>query len=431
MSVGNAISVEQLKIGLFIHLDLSWLEHPFSFNSFKICSEDQIRVIRDLGLTTVRWNPGRSDSAPYPVADCKVNDVKATSEAEVATRIVATTPLVVSQKQARIQRLAELRQRIAKVEREFAQAAKVVRTLNESLLALPEKALLDATELVHGMSQTLLATPELAIHLMSEASSYEDAYSHPLNVAVLSMILGKEVGLPDALINELGVGALFHDVGLSQVPSKIVKNSGPLRKTERDFFELHCQYGAEMAREAGLSRKTQAIIYQHHEHFDGTGYPQKMRGDEIDPMARIVAIANAFDSLCNPIHQQNGLTPHEALAQIFSVYRNRFDPQLLRRFIHFMGIYPVGSVVRLSNGEWGMVIAIKQSMPLRPTVVVYDPEIPKREAIVLDLTEELDVNISEAVRPDKLPPTVFDYLSPKSRKSYYFDNGHRTGTPAL
>jgi putative nucleotidyltransferase with HDIG domain len=431
MSAENAISIEQLKIGLFIHLDLSWLEHPFSFNSFKICNEDQIRVIRDLGLKTVRWNPGRSDSAPHPISIEQTSDPRTIGNAGDGKGVVFASPQVVSKKQARIQRLAELRQQIAKVEREFSQAAKVVRTLNESLLSLPEKALSDATALVHSMSKTLLATPELAIHLMSEASSYEDAYSHPLNVAVLSMILGKEVGLPEALINDLGVGALFHDVGLSQVPSKIVKNSGPLRKTEREFFELHCQYGEEMAREAGLSTKIQAIIHQHHEHFDGTGYPQKLRGDAIDPMTRIVAIANAFDSLCNPVHQQNGLTPHEALAQIFSVYRNRFDPQLLRRFIHFMGIYPVGSVVRLSSGEWGMVISVKQSMPLRPTIVVYDPDIPKREAIVLDLAEEPEVNISEAVRPEKLPPTVFDYLSPKSRTSYYFDNGHRTGIPAL
>ncbi|HEY3431207.1 MAG TPA: HD-GYP domain-containing protein [Rhodocyclaceae bacterium] len=427
----NAIAVEQLQVGLYIHLDLSWLDHPFSLNSFKICTEDQIQTIRKLGLKTVRWNPARSDTAPRPITTLSDGTKNRDAVSEEVVTPIKTDPALISLKQDRIQRLAEHRQRIAQVEREFARAAKVVRSLNETLFALPEKALSDATELVRGMSQTLLAAPELAIHLMSEANSYEDAYSHPLNVAVLAMLLGKQVELPEELIKELGIGALFHDVGLSRVPSKIVKNNGLLKKSEREFFELHCQYGEEMAREAGFPKHTQTIIYQHHEHFDGTGYPQQLKGEEIDPLARIVALANAFDSLCNPVHQSNGLTPHEALAQMFSVYRSRFDPQLLNIFIHFMGIYPVGSLVCLSNGDWGMVISVRPSMPLRPTVVVYDPSVPKREAIVLDLAEDHEVNISEAVRPEKLPPAVYDYLSPKPRTSYYFDSGYQPGTPKL
>jgi len=431
MASDDRIPVEQLQVGIFVHLDLGWMAHPFSFNSFKIRSADQIHTIRELGLKTVRWSPDRSDAkpvAPGAPADAAA-DASATAAATAETP--ALDPAIVAAKQARIQRLAEHRERIARVEKEFVRSAKIVGSLGQTIFSLPDQTLTAATGLVDEMVATLVSSPDLAIHVMSEHPGADDAYSHPLNVSVLAMILARELRLPPELVHIVGMGALFHDIGLAKVPPRIVNNPGPLNKAEREFFEMHCQYGLEIGKKAGLPAGTLKIIYQHHELFDGSGYPAKLKGEAIDLTARIVSLVDAFDSFCNPPNPAQAATPHEALSQMFAQYRNRFDPKLLQLFIRFMGVYPAGTVVTLSNGALGMVIAVDAAHPLQPTVVVYDPDVPKSEAIVLDLAEEAEVNISRAIRPDKLLPMVFDYLSPRRRLSFYFDSGRTAdGAPA-
>lgn len=426
MASDNRIQIEQLKVGVFVHLDLRWMDHPFSFNSFKIRSEDQIRTIRQLGLKTIRWSPDRSDTNPLQLA-APADEVNSSTGASEAPPPDAprTDPAVAAAKETRVRRLAEHREQIARVQNEFVRSAKIVRSLGETIFSLPDKALNEATDLVDRMIDALVCAPDLAIHLMSEHSSTEEAYSHPLNVSVLAMILARELRLPAEVLHIAGMGALFHDIGLSQVPGKVVKKNSPLTKAECALFEQHCQYGLEIGKKAGLPEGALQIIYQHHELFDGSGYPRKLKGEAIDLMARIVSLVNAFECLCNPPNPVQALTPHEALAQMFAQYRARFDPKLLQLFIRFMGVYPAGTVVSLSNDALGMVIAVNASHPLKPTVVVYDPNVPKQEAIVLDLADEGEVNISRAVRPDKLLPAVFDYLSPRRRISYYFDSGSK------
>ena len=419
MASDNKVPVERLQVGVYVHLDLGWMDHPFSFSSFKIRSEEQILTLRQLGLKSVRWSPDRSDTNPLLQAPPPLPEAGLAAAPDVP----AIDPAAVLAKQARIHRLTEHRQSIAQVQREFMNSARIVRSLGQTIFSVPDKALVDAKSLVDQMVATLLAAPDLAIHVIGGHSSTEEAYSHPLNVAVLAMILARELRLPPETVNRVGMGALFHDIGLSKVPSKIVNHHGPLTRTEREYFELHCQYGLDIGRTAGLPAATLQIIYQHHELFDGCGYPQKLKGEAIDLLARIVSLVNAFESLCNPPNPAQALTPHEALSQMFAQYRARFDPRLLQLFIRFMGVYPAGTVVNLSNGALGLVISVNAALPLKPTILVYDPEVPKQEAIVLDLAEETGANISGAVRPDQLLPVVFDYLSPRRRVSYYFDPG--------
>ena len=213
------------------------------------------------------------------------------------------------------------------------------------------------------------------------------------------------------------------------MPAKILNNPGTLSKPERDFREMHCQYGLDIGKKAGLAQTALNIIYQHHEHFDGSGYPRKLKGEAIDPLARLVALVNAYDNLCNPVNIAQALTPHEALSLMFSKHRALFDPKLLQVFIRFMGVYPPGTVVGLSNEALGLVIKVNVARALKPTVIVYDADIPKSEALILDLGDEPDINISRAIRPALLPPAVFDYLSPRRRVSYYFDAGAPGGEP--
>jgi putative nucleotidyltransferase with HDIG domain len=398
------------------------MHHPFTANNFKIRTEEQLATIRQLGLKAVRWDPLRSDV--NPLAKGQVAVAAADSQPQgPATEFAAdpVTEALMAAKHRRIRQLLELRENMARTEQAFANAANVVRGINKSIHAEPEKTLQQARQLIAEMAAELLAAPELAIQVMAGNRAGEDLYFHSLNVTVLAMILGRELRMPAELVRMIGIGALFHDIGLNEIPARILGGSGALTKAERDFREQHCRYGFETGKKAGLPPAALNIILQHHEQFDGSGYPAKLKGEAIDLLARLVAVVNIYDNLCNPANVAQALTPHEALSQVFAQQRNHFDPRLLQAFIRFMGVYPPGTIVGLSNEVLGLVVKTNSARPLKPIVIVYDAEIPKQEAVILDLDEEPGINISRAIRPAQLPQAVFDYLSPRRRVSYYFD----------
>lgn len=413
------ISVDQLQVGVYVYLDTGWMNHPFSFNNFKIRSEEQLATIRQLGLDKVRWDPARSDVKPLPVTAKPIGDEPPAPPA--AAPLTPAMQQMMHEKQERIRRLTEFRERFSRVEQAFSSAASIVRGINKSIYSEPQKTVGQASELIGQMVDELLAAPELAVQVMAEKPGSEAVYFHSLNVSVLAMILGRELKMPAELVRLVGIGALFHDIGLNEVPTTILNNPGVLTKAEREFREQHCVYGIEIAKKAGLPAPVLNIILQHHECFDGSGYPRRLKGEAIDTLARLVAVVNAYDNLCNPTNLANALTPHEALSQLFAQQRNRFDPRFLQAFIRFMGVYPPGTVVALSNEAIGLVIKVNSARPLKPTVILYDAAVPKQEAIILDLESEPDLNISRAIRPGQLTPAVHDYLSPRRRVSYYFD----------
>jgi putative nucleotidyltransferase with HDIG domain len=217
------------------------------------------------------------------------------------------------------------------------------------------------------------------------------------------------------------MGAIFHDIGKLEIPPKILMKTEPLTKSEQSFFEMHCEYGLDIAGKAGLPKQVADIVIQHHECIDGSGYPGKLKAEKISPLSKIVSIVNVYDNLCNPHNLADALTPHEALSQMFAVKRNKFDAVALKAFIHCMGVYPPGSIVQLSNEMLGMVVSVNSAKPLKPNVLVYDPDIPKDEAVIISLERETDLNISKSLRPAQLPREVYQYLNPRKRVTYYFD----------
>lgn len=413
------ITAEQLRVGVYVHLDLGWMDHPFSFNNFKIKSEDQIRTIRGLGLKKLRWDPAKSDAKPMPAAPAGAADAAASSPPPPAEAPLEKASLAA--KQQRAERLRAHREQLAKVQQAFVAAAATVRSINRGIFSQPQQTIEQSQQLVRAMVDTFLAAPEIAIQVMGDKPGSEEAYFHTLNVSVLAMMLGRELGLGAGEMNLLGVGCLFHDIGLSEVPGKILLKTEALTRAEREFREQHCRYGVDIAQRVGLAPAVQNIIMQHHEFQDGSGYPKGLKGEAVDLLSRVVVIANHYDNLCNPVNLAAALTPHEALSLMFAQQRAKFDPKILQIFIRCLGVFPPGTVVRLSNDVVGLVISINAARPLKPDVIIYDAKVPRHEAIIVDLDAEPDVSISQAIRPSQLPRAIFDYLSPKKRISYYFD----------
>lgn len=416
------IGVDQLRIGLYIHLDLKWFEHPFAFNNFRIKDDEQIEIVRSLGLARVRFDPARSDCRPLP------------REPEQAVPRVAPPQLApehpaLAAKRALIEKIRQQREAAARIEHAFVDTARTIHNVEKNLLSHPEETLVQAQQLVGQITDSILSAPELAIHVMSDTLGGEELYFHSLNVTMLALMMARDIDLPSEALRPLGMGALFHDIGRREIPSKILTKMDPLNRAERNYYELHCQFGVEIAQQLKLPSVTQLIIGEHHEMFDGSGYPKQLAGEAISLLARIVAIANYYDELCNPPNVLQALTPHEALATMFARLKSKFDPRLLQIFVRCLGVYPPGTIVQLSNGLIGMVATINTAKPMRPMVVVYDENVPKEEAILVDMDAEAEVNIAKAIRPAQLPRDIFNYLNPRRQVSYYFDAGvsHKDG----
>ncbi|MCF8168694.1 MAG: HD domain-containing protein, partial [Rhodoferax sp.] len=258
---------------------------------------------------------------------------------------------------------------------------------------------------------------------MGDKMGGEELYFHSLNVTMLSLMIARAIALPVDAVGILGIGALLHDVGHKEVPDKILRKTTPLTQAERNFYELHCQFGIDIGKRLKLAAAVLSIIGEHHEFFDGSGFPAKLKAEHIGVLPRIVVIANYYDELCNPPSIADALTPHEALSLMFSKLRPKFDPKMLQIFIRCLGVYPPGTIVQLSNGFIGMVTNVNTARPMKPMVMVYDAEVPKDEALLLDMDREVDVNIAKAIRPMQVPREVYNYLSPRKRVSYYFDAG--------
>ena len=302
-----------------------------------------------------------------------------------------------------------------------------MRNINKNLFARPKECMEEVDELVNQMVSAFLDQPDVALHVIGEHAGGEETYFHGLNTSILSMMLAKDLGFNRATCQLLGVGALLHDIGLSDIPDRIARPRQELTTPERNLRQLHCEYGLRMGKQLGLPEPVLRIIAQHHELADGSGYPNKLKGDQIDPLARIVSLVNYYDNLCNPPDLAKAMTPHETLSLMFAQRRAKFDGKVLQVMIRCLGVYPPGTVVKLSNDALALVSSVNPAKPLRPWVTVYDPGIPKDEAILLDLEEEPDINIAKALRPIQLPPEVYEYLSPRKRVTYYFDSDSRKG----
>ncbi|MGY5451786.1 HD-GYP domain-containing protein [Agarivorans sp. MS3-6] len=414
------LSVERLQTGVFVKLPVKWGEHPFMFTSFKIKSQDQIEVIRNLGLKHVIVVPEKSTAPPLPViedgAKTAPTDKDVSQKAEKA---------LWEEKRARIEELKNYRRNLQKVEKEFDRSMSQVRAVMSKLKSRPLNAVEDATTLINNLADDLLSGENVVLHLMNDSKDADSFYYHSLNVSILAMMLAKAAGFSERDIKVLGIAGLFHDVGKMKIPDKILRKSGKLTPQEANLLKMHTKYGADFLKlSETIPPQVKLIAQQHHEYLDGSGYPQKLKGDEIDRLSQLIAVVNEYDSLCHPRDPRLSRIPFTVIAYLYKQRKQQLNTADLGILIRLLGIYPPGSVVQLSSGQIGLVMSVNSERLLFPTVQVYDPNIPRTEAPIIDL-EAAGLTIEKALKPSALPEAIFEYLNPRARISYYFDHNKR------
>ncbi len=419
------VAADQLRVGLYIYIDLPWFRHPFTLNSFKISSADQLRSLRALGLTQFRYDPERSDSPAF--VDVEPDTPEAQNVHAVEAELMPSLDPAMLEKNARIVQLEERKKAVALMEKAFLQAATVMRNITKNLMSRPKETLAEMEKLIDQMVSVFLDSPALTLQVMGEKCGGEDAYYHGLNVSILSMLLAKELNFSREQARLLAAGAMLHDIGLLEIPDRVLRKSPTeYSRPERELRAMHVEYSVNIGRQLGLPSGVLLILAQHHEYVDGSGYPGALKADKMSPLTQLVSLVNYYDNLCNPLDFNEAMTPHEALSHMFAHQRTKFDGKMLQLMIRSLGVYPPGSIVKLSNEAIAMVVSINPQKALRPWVLLYDPAVPKEEAIMLNLEDMPELSISKAIRPALLPPRVYAYLSPRKRVTYFFDSDSTT-----
>ncbi|MDD2884545.1 MAG: DUF3391 domain-containing protein [Dechloromonas sp.] len=410
----HTVAVDRLQPGVFISLgDIGWLDHPFLLNRFRLASAEQIKVLRSLGLTEIEWDPARSTVQPLP-------EQPAHEEEEDFSSAVLQSMLDV--KRQRSARVLAQREGLARCERLFEQEANGLGDILRELDSRPNECFSRAKSAVGRLVGPLLAQESVAVHLVNMKVKEAGLAYHAMNVAVLSLLIGKQTGLDEGQLQLLGLGAMLHDIGKADVPSRVLRNTQRTH-AEEQFYQAHVGYGikhAALIKDLPLPVKN--IIACHHEYWDGSGFPNHLADAKIPRLARIVAIANRYDNLCNPFDLSTARTPAEAVSLMFKKEGGRYDPALLQIFVKAIGVYPPGCFVALSDGSIGLVVETNSQDLLHPLILLHDPSVPRNEALLLDL-REAEVRIEGAVSPAKLPLDVVEYLAPRGRVDYYIDGG--------
>ena len=191
-------------------------------------------------------------------------------------------------------------------------------------------------------------------------------YIHSVNVAILATLVGLHMGLKGQTLRNLTLGAMFHDIGKSGIPFQILNKPSDLTYSELEIIKKHPVLGEEMIRRTHISGEVLSIIRQHHERWNGKGYPDGVRQRAITLNAQIVAVADVFDALVGDRPYREGLPPYHALEIIIAGSGEEFNGKIVEEFVQCLILYPQGSVVTLNTGEVGTVIGVPKDFPSRP-----------------------------------------------------------------
>ena len=382
------IAVEHLEPGMFVvDMNVPWFRHPFLRGRRHIRNAKDIDRIRRSGITHVYIDTERGRDSPHAVP---AGDARRESERGLLREATHPEPRPAVPRPAKPEpeETAPAGEEppvppTDPFERELVRAREIYaearRTVEEIFASVRAGARIDAQRVkavVQEMIGSIFRNRDALLSLARIKDYDAYTYQHSLNVATLVLNLGVAVGVLEDELFRVGVGALLHDIGKTRIPDSIVRKPGRLTEEEFRIVRQHTVLGAQLLLEhRGVPEDSVAAALNHHERFDGSGYPRGLSGHGIGKFGLLCAVCDVYDAMTTTRPYQRAFSPAAALRRLYEWAGRFFHPVYVQKFIQCVGVYPAGTVVRLDTGETGVVVRQNRDDLVRPWVrVVTTPQ---------------------------------------------------------
>lgn len=383
-------------------LDRPWIDTPFFFHKKLIKNQSQVDKLVSHGIKYVTINTERgADCEDKPVLDSNERSHLSpmpNEQPKPPVRQEKTDPVSIEEE---LPRAREIRSNVTNVVKSIFHDARMGKAIGVKAV---KEQVGDIVDSVFRNKDALLCLTNL--------KDYDDyTFIHCVNISILAVSFGRHIGMSKVQLENIGFGGILHDIGKTMIPESLLNKPGKYTEPEYEIMKRHVSLGGEILRKHdNIPEEAMLVSLQHHERFNGTGYPYGLSGRQISVEGQIASIADVYDALTCERSYHKAASCHTTVRRLYEWGDTQFDKALVEKFVQCIGIYPYNSLVELNTGQCGLVISVNHQNLLRPQVrIILDSDKKPQDPVLIDLASERNENGEYMYAIAKeLDPVAFD-----------------------